>query len=420
MLIQFSVENFMSFKKVGILSLAPSKDSEHPENINSKNGYNATNAIAIYGANASGKTSLFKAMTVAIVIIKNSNLLQVNQPIGVVPFKFDDETKNKPSKFEFIFVADDGNRYVYGFSATQKRVYEEYLYLYKTQRPTLIFERNEKEKYTFKSQKSMLEPLVRFNSPNKLFLATATNWNTECTKIPFNCLTEKTVTFTDAQALTNISLGLYKGDKKKEYVRFTEELLKQADINISKIEIKIKKTSLAYPGDNIFPGMLINGQAVTPGQQGYIEQVEVYTEHKIGEEEDTHQLALAEESLGTNQMFVLGPFLKDALEKGTTIFIDEIDKSLHTFIVRHIVNMFRDKEKNRGGAQLIFTTHDTSLLSLDTFRRDQVYFTEKDNVTGVSDLYSLDEFSVRKTDNIEKGYLLGRYGAIPYIRGEEF
>ena len=79
----------------------------------------------------------------------------------------------------------------------------------------------------------------------------------------------------------------------------------------------------------------------------------------------------------TNQLFILGPFLKDAFEKGVTVVIDEIDKNLHTFIVRHIINMFRDKEINKAGAQLIFTTHDTSLMSLSTFRRDQVYFTEK-------------------------------------------
>ena len=128
---------------------------------------------------------------------------------------------------------------------------------------------------------------------------------------------------------------------------------------------------------------------------------------------------MGEESLGTNQLFILGPFLKDAFEKGMIVVVDEIDKSLHTFIVKHIINLFRDKAVNKAGAQLIFTTHDTSLLSLSTFRRDQVYFTEKDNKTGMSVLYSLDEYPVRKTDNIEKGYRLGRYGAIPYICGEE-
>lgn len=421
MLIQFSVKNFMSFKEKAVLALNPSVDTEHPENINEENGYKASNLAAIYGANASGKTSLFKAMTVALIYIKNSNLIQINQPMaGIVPFKFDDKTVQEPSEFEFIFVADDGNRYVYGFSADAIQVYEEYLYKYSSQRPTLIFERNQ-ENYEFKSQKLLLEPLVRFNTRNKLFLATATNWNTECTMIPYKWLTEKMTTFTDAQNIANISMELYKGAGKEGYINFTENLLQVADINISKINIEIKKTKVDTPIMVPVPQMMVNGQPVQTMMTQELERMDVLTEHLIGEDGNTknYQLGLGEESLGTNQLFIIGPFLKDAFEKGITVVIDEIDKSLHTFIVRHIINMFRDKEINKAGAQLIFTTHDTSLLSLSTFRRDQVYFTEKNNKTGISDLYSLDEFPVRKTDNIEKGYLLGRYGAIPYIRGEE-
>ena len=417
MLIQFSVENYMSFKDRAVLCLSPSVDKEHPENILDKNTYAAVNAIAIYGANASGKTSLFRAMTAAALMITNSNLLQVNQPIFyMVPFKFDQKTIKDPSKFEFIFVADDGFKYVYGFSATQFRIYEEYLYQYKTQKPTIIFERKDEE-YRFKSQKALLEPLVRFNTPNKLFLATATNWNTECTLIPYKWLSEKILTFTEAQVLTNLSLAMYKGEKQREYINFTENLLQQADINISKIHFRIRKNVGGEMTDVMMPQIMINGQ---PTQAQY-EQVEIRTEHRVGngEKKTSYSLGLGEESLGTNQLFILGPFLKDAFETGTTVVIDEIDKSLHTHIVKYIISLFRNSEVNKAGAQLIFTTHDTSLLSLATFRRDQVYFTEKNNETGESDLYSLDEFPVRKTDNIEKGYLIGRYGAIPYIRGEE-
>ena len=148
MLIQFSVKNFMSFKDEVVLALNPSVDKEHPENINTKSGYEAANTIAIYGANASGKTSLFKAMTAAVNMIKNSNLIQVNQPLfSVMPFKFDKNSINEPSEFEFIFVADDGNRYVYGFSADLQKIHEEYLYQYKSKKPSMIFERKD-EKYT--------------------------------------------------------------------------------------------------------------------------------------------------------------------------------------------------------------------------------------------------------------------------------
>ena len=418
MLIQFSVKNFMSFKDEAILALNPSSDSSHPENIHAIKNYKAANTIAIYGANASGKTSLFKAMTVAVNMLKNSNLIQVNQPLGLmVPFKFD-ECVNKPCEFEFIFVAEDGNRYIYGFSADRKRIHEEYLYQYKSKKPTMIFERHGEE-YEFKSQKNVLEPLVRFNTPNKLFLATATNWNTESTIIPYKWLSEKIITFTDAQVLTDLSLNLYKSSKKEEYLSFTENLLHAADINISKLRINVKKTKV--PLGMLTPQLLVNGQQIPTVTAQEMEQIEVTTEHVIGDRDNrnTYSLGLLEESLGTNQLFLLGPVLKDVFENGTSLFIDEIDNSLHTFIVKHIINMFRNSEINKSGAQLIFTTHDTSLLSLSTFRRDQVYFTEKNNTTGASDLYSLDEFSVRKTDNIEKGYLLGRYGAIPYIRGEE-
>jgi AAA15 family ATPase/GTPase len=418
MLIQFSVKNFMSFKENAILALNPSADKEHSENINEKNGYEAANTIAIYGANASGKTSLFKAMTVAVNMLKNSNFMQVNQPIGLMmPFKFDDNINN-PSEFEFVFVADDGNRYIYGFSADRKRIHEEYLYQYKSKKPTMIFERHGEE-YEFKSQKNVLQPLVRFNTQNKLFLATATNWNTESTTIPYKWLSEKIVTFTDAQVLTDLSLNLYKSSKKEEYLSFTEDLLHAADINISKLKINVKKTKM--PLGMLTPQLLVNGQQIPTVTAQEMEQIEVTTEHVIGEgdNKNTYSLGLLEESLGTNQLFLLGPVLKDVFENGTSLFIDEIDNSLHTFIVKHIINMFRNPDINKSGAQLIFTTHDTSLLSLSTFRRDQVYFTEKNNTTGASDLYSLDEFSVRKTDNIEKGYLLGRYGAIPYIRVEE-
>ena len=189
MLIQFSVENFASFKEKAVLSLEPSKDSEHPENKNSIGDYQSLNTIAIYGANASGKTSLFKAFLTAIYIIKASNSSQVNQALPLIPFKFDEKCVREPSSFEFIFVAEDGKRYVYGFSADSQRIYEEYLYMYKTRRPTMIFEREKGNRYEFTQYKE-LEPLTQWNTENKLFLATATMWNAQITKIPFQWLAE--------------------------------------------------------------------------------------------------------------------------------------------------------------------------------------------------------------------------------------
>lgn len=400
MLIQFSVENYLSIREKVFLSLEPSADKVHPENIISKGRNRATSTIAIYGANASGKSSLFKAITVALNLIRNSNNVQVTDMLPVVPFKFDFESRNKPTAFEFTFIAKDEKKYVYGFSATKEKIVEEYLYYYSSSKPSLIFDISEGEepKYT-RSQRTKLEAAYQMNTSKKLFLATATNWNVECTKIPFEWLAESIDTFTDVASLGGYAFDKYREDENNEYVEFTKNLLKQADINISSIKIDAKE----MPQTNPIP-------------------VEVTTGHMVKAEdgkETEFTLRLHEESLGTQQIFFYGPFLKDAFEKGKTLVLDEIDKSLHPSIVKFIMNLFRDPEINKNGAQLIATTHETSLLSLESFRRDQIYFTEKDAKTGVTDLYSLDEFSVRKTENIEKGYLMGRYGAIPFLQTEE-
>ena len=129
-------------------------------------------------------------------------------------------------------------------------------------------------------------------------------------------------------------------------------------------------------------------------------------------------MLLDEESLGTQIVFAFIPFLADTLKNVKVLVIDELDKSLHPFLVQYIVEMFNNPEANKYGSQLIFNTHDTNLLDLNILRRDQIWFTEKDNETGASDLYPLSDFSVRKQENVEKGYILGRYGAVPFIKND--
>ena len=118
-------------------------------------------------------------------------------------------------------------------------------------------------------------------------------------------------------------------------------------------------------------------------------------------------------------LFYLGPVIKEALINGKTIVIDEIDSGLHPILVRYLISLFHDKKSNPNGAQLIFNTHDITQLSLNQFRRDQIYFVEKNNENGISDVYSLDEYAPRKSENVQKGYLQGRYGAIPMIGVDE-
>ena len=146
--------------------------------------------------------------------------------------------------------------------------------------------------------------------------------------------------------------------------------------------------------------------------------INITTTHTITTEKDETQeyiLNLNEESTGTQNLFYISPVLEETLKEGKILVIDEIDKSLHPLLVKYIVELFNNKEINKNNAQLIFNTHDTNLLSLDLFRRDQIMFTEKKYESGETELYGLDDFSVRKKEDIKKGYLLGRYGAIPFM-----
>lgn len=419
MLVQFTVENFLSIRDKVYLSLEPSKDSEHPENLITKGDYKAVNSVAIYGANAFGKSSLFKAITVALIMIRNSNNVQITDKLPMTPFKFDFESRNKPTPFEFTFIAKDGRKYIYGFSATTEKIVEEYLYCYNTSKPTLLFDLNENEKPKFnRAYKVKLEAAYQMNTANKLFLATATTWNVECTKSPFEWLAESIDTFTDVMELGGVAFEKYRIDENRKYIEFTKNLLKQADINISSIEVDAKEVV----GGPALPFQIVVQGKIIPPNEGKHYDVEITTGHTVVDEngEKTEfSLTLQEESIGTQLLFFYGPLLKDAFEKGKTIVLDEIDKSMHPSLVKFIMNLFRDPDVNKNGAQLIVTTHETGILSLDMFRRDQIYFTEKDSKSGVTDLYSLDEFSVRKTENIEKGYLMGRYGAIPFLQAGE-
>lgn len=404
----------MSFKEKAILSLVPTNSAENLDNIAVDGKYQCLKSIAIYGANASGKSNLFKAMTAAILAIRNSNNMQINWPIqGIIPFKFDSEMPNKPTSFEFIFVIN-GVKYIYGFTANQSMVMEEYLYHYMTAKPSLIFERSNVHDYKFPAQdRKKLNDIAKKNTDNKLFLSTATSWNYEKTKDAFIWFQEGIDTYDNYSTLQNIVFPDFENDIDGSLKKFTKYILREADIDISDYAFEVKITPIEeMPG---LPKEIIN---LITNKDNNVRNIRITTDHAIeneaGETKRYH-LELGEESLGTQHLFLFSPVLKTAFDKGKSIVIDEIDKSLHPLLVKHIIELFNNPKFNKNNAQLIFNTHDTNLLTLDLFRRDQIYFTEKNNRNGGSEIYSLDEFSVRKTENIENGYLQGRYGAIPFL-----
>ena len=202
----------------------------------------------------------------------------------------------------------------------------------------------------------------------------------------------------------------FENDKEGSLKKFTINLLKQADILIKDYNFEVKDMNLG--------NIIAFNNIKIPNENIVQKEVRISTFHEIENEngdKENYELELQEESLGTQNLFFLSPILKEAFEKGKVIIVDEIDKSLHPLLVEFIIKLFHNREINKNNAQLIFNTHDTNLLSLDNFRRDQIWFTEKDPKKGITELYPLDDFSVRKTENVQKGYLNGRYGAIPFL-----
>lgn len=422
MLIQFSVTNFLSFRDETVLNLSTNKDNSHSENLLSFKNERILPSVAIYGANSAGKSSLHKALTAAIIMIRNSNNLQVDQPLMATPFLLDSKSRFDKTKFDFIYTYNDV-KYEYGFVLDSNQVWEEYLYEYKSSKPSLIFERSEINKYKFTTKtKSQLSQIVDKNTPNKLFLATATSWNSDLTRDAYMWFATMIDTY-DSQNLEDLmytEFDRHQNNNDSSLNTFMLHLLQKADINISNFNYEsIKREVNQLPFE--LPPELQGLMNPIPSAKKVLEQRRIVTSHQVVEngEKKEYPLNYFDESNGTKRLFTYGPVLKNALENGRTIIIDEIDNALHPAMTKSLIEMFQNPNINKNNAQLIFNTHEISLLDLNLFRRDQIYFVEKNNKTGVSDLYSLDEFSPRKSENIQKGYLQGRYGAMPFVNLED-
>ena len=413
MLLQFSVENFKSFKNRAVLSLEASVDNELPNNITILEKDRFLNSIAVFGANAAGKSNLFHALTAAILTIRQSNTIQVGEPLSfIVPYRFAQNYAEIPTSFEFVFIAD-GKKYVYGFSATQKAVIKEYLYVYNTSKPSTIFERASSRDfhYTSAARRREFKPVEERNTDNKLFLATATMWNCESTKIPFLWLQQNINTYpTPNERLLGQIAPRFEADEDNSLKRFTNNILHEADISIDNYEFKSEEVpveQLPPPLRNIFSTL-----PLASNKAFHIETIHTIDD---GKEKHQYRLGLEDESSGTINLFCFSPILKRALDIGETVCIDEFDASMHPMLVVYLFGLFNNPSINKKHAQLIVSSHSMVLMSLKNLRRDQIYFVEKDRKTGVSELYSLDEFSPRKQENVRKAYLLGRYGSIPDI-----
>jgi len=409
MLLQFSIENFRSIKNKAVLSMEASSDAEHPNNCVEAGKEKLLKTAVIFGANASGKSNMFRALTAAILLIRGSQNRQTGEKLSLIePFAFDIDCTAKPTVFEFVFYAKQ-TKYVYSFSATTEKIVTERLYAYETARPTTIFERDEtaEEKYRFTIPKlrTQLKPIVARNTENKLFLATAVAWNCEELRPVLDWFMKGINTYpTDKYILLNQAAPMFEADTDQTLRKFTNNILREADINISDFELKTEEAAFQPFGFRIASQ---GGEEIKPKNYHF------YTRHDgvCG----SCKMELTNESDGTIKLFGISPVLKDAFETGKTICVDELDTSLHPMLVHYIIGLFNNPEVNKKNAQLIASTHTTSLLNLKELRRDQIYFIEKNNSTAESELYSLDEYSPRKTEDIRKAYILGRFGAIPNL-----
>lgn len=415
MLVEFRVKNFRSLRDEQVLSLVASKDKTWRDTHTLSTGIKAAPSLlksaVVYGANASGKSNLIKALQyMRGVVVESATVIQPGQVYAVQPFRLDVKSADQPTEFEVTFIVD-GVRYQYGFAMTARRIVREHLLVYKAFKPQRWFERffdaeNDKDVYDFghefKGAKSLWEGATR---PNALFLSMAVQLNSETLRPVFDWFANGLAIFNEQAKLgPEISIRMLEQAEGRESIL---DFLSAADISIAEIEVVTDKiTALTTQFDPVA------GKA-----ESHTEELEAHqlrfshiTEHGRA------VFDLMDESSGTrNLLFCAGPVL-NALRKGLTLVIDELDTSLHALLVRELVHLFHCAETNIGGAQLIFTTHDTSLLDVPgLFRRDQVWFVEKGR-DQASTLVALSEFSPRKSEALERGYLTGRYGGVPFLK----
>lgn len=397
MLIEFSIENFRSIRERITLSLVSSSDKSLDYNliktdISEKDCF--LRSEVIYGANASGKSNIVSAFKFLKELVENSHNNQKDTKIKISPFKLDANYSSEPSKFEVVFIKKN-TKYVYGVSVTNEKIIDEYLYHYPKGSRALLFMRSNTIDYKFTVDKYDQEFFSRKTLENVLYLSRSTQLAYKKTSEAFDWFKDKLKVITSEDLIPS--------------TKFTIEMLNQ-DNNLKKnvlnalieADLGIDDLSLIPVFDN--SGNLMNHDVRT-----------IHTAFRGKNNEFKVPFEFHEESDGTQKMFALiGPWI-EALSNGHTLIVDELDTKLHHFLNVFLIKLFHDPTQNKNNAQLIFTTHNTNLLNLDLFRRDQIWFTEKNPDTGSTDLYSLLEFSPRKDKNIQKGYLAGRYGAIPFI-----
>lgn len=418
MLFSLNVNNFRSFKDTFEFSMEATK----LKNLKDTNTFtvgntNLLSSTVIYGANASGKSNFMKAFQKMKAIIKNCRNIEKTKYYPHEPFLLNINTKDKASRFEIEIIIKE-TKYRYGFEIEKNAlIAKEWLY-YKNLKPyaqeVVLFTREKTsiEVYSHYKDTDILKSKTREQT---LFLVVSAEFNNSISKAIYDWFDKTQVMF--SVDIKHPEPFTFEKLEDKQYKQKIVQLIKNADVGISDVinkkisyeELKIPKEVLDDFPDTIKENLKANG----------MESIDtlhmVYDEHN--EFQRYEEFDLDFESDGTKKLLVLAAPIVDSLLCGHTLFIDELDNSLHIDLIEAIIKLYNDKDINQHNAQIIFTTHNTNLLNQELFRRDQIWFAQKD-IYGNSSLYSLVEYGKGKTRDdlaLEKNYNAGKFGAKPNI-----
>lgn len=418
MLIEFRVANFRSIRDQQIISMVADKGAEHRDTHTFDPGIAKLDRLlasaAIYGPNAAGKTNILKALQFMQSVVINSATQVATISTPYTPFRFDILTRDAPSEFE-ITIADSetGSRFLYSFSLDAERIHSERLVEYKA-RANLIFERKFSKKdqsyewdfgKSFRGNRIVWRDLTRQNA---LFLSTAVQLNSTQLLPVFRWFQNRLITIVGGTTFnTNLTLKLLNEPGGKDSLL---SFIREADFSVA--DIDVQREPLKPVNIMLQPGLPFNMPLLdlsAPNEPPMAAKVTL--SHRS---DDPVKIDLFDESNGTQALFNTAGAWLNVFKNGEVLLIDEIETSLHPMLVKFLINLFHSPKSNPCKAQLVCTTHNTTMLSQEIFRRDQIWFVEKGS-DYASKCYPLSDFSVRKDEVIEKWYMRGRYGALPIL-----
>ena len=399
MLINFSVTNYKVFKEKTTLSMVTNSDKRLPENTIELKQYSRSHILkmaAIYGANASGKTTMIRAIELFLNFIKISASHDDRLPLNHTPFLFD-KTEKKPTSFSAEFISNE-IRYEYGFSYDSRGITEEHLYKYPKGRKSTVFERNGME-YVFKSDIKFHTENSRRVRKNSLYVSVCSQFNdSDCLNV-MRWATEDMLVIAGYDVTYSLDVLTRLMSEDMNFKRIAQRAFRIADMGITDVKDRMKSISETVPSNTV-----------------NVPLTDIWVKHEFNGMKK--ELPIGLESSGTIRFLsLIGPVIM-ALIRGNTIVVDELDMSFHTDLCEWICSLFSDPTENKKNAQLIFNTHDVILLDQSKVRRDQIYLVIKDWKTGFSEMRRLSEYRIRNDLDIRKAYLNGSFGGKPFIAPE--